>query len=55
MASLSQLQLTMPEIIGGYRGFLGRAAAEYRVVIGIDELDKTKSAEKAQRFLNEIK
>jgi hypothetical protein len=53
--SLSQLQLTMPEIIGGYRGFLSRAAVEYRLVIGIDELDKLASAEKAQRFLNEIK
>ena len=53
--SLSQNQLSLPEIIAGYRDFLELVSREYMVVIGIDELDKLQSDEKANRFLNEIK
>ncbi|MFT3924569.1 MAG: P-loop NTPase fold protein [Myxococcales bacterium] len=53
--ALAQQQLTLPEIVDGFVRLLRRAATEYRVVIGIDELDKLEQDEKAQRFLNEIK
>jgi hypothetical protein len=54
-SSLSQKQLSLPEIIADYRNFIKLVAQEYRVIIGIDELDKLPSGEKAHRFLNEIK
>lgn len=53
--SRSQNQLTLPEIIDGYSDFLKLATQRYVIIIGIDELDKIQSGEKAHRFLNEIK
>ncbi|SAL30226.1 P-loop NTPase fold protein [Caballeronia humi] len=53
--SLAQLQLTLPEIVSGLLDLLERATLEYTVIIGIDELDKLQSDEKAHNFLNEIK
>lgn len=53
--SRSQNQLTLPEIIDGYCDFLKLATQNYVIIIGIDELDKIQSSEKAHRFLNEIK
>jgi hypothetical protein len=54
--SLAQLQLTLPEIVDGLVRFLRQASLDYQIiVIGIDELDKLESDEKAERFLNEIK
>jgi hypothetical protein len=53
--SLAQQQLTLPELVDAYKRFLARVAARDTVVIGIDELDKIESDEKAQRFLNDIK
>jgi hypothetical protein len=49
-----------PEIVDGFRTFAREVAADInrkgeRVFIGVDELDKIGSAEKAERFLNEIK
>jgi hypothetical protein len=45
----------LPELVDAYKRFLARVAARDTVVIGIDELDKIESDEKAQRFLNDIK
>lgn len=53
--SLAQLQLTLPEIVSGLLDLLQVATLEYTVIIGIDELDKLQSDEKAHNFLNEIK
>lgn len=53
--SRSQNQLTLPEIVDGYCDFLKLVTQEYVIIIGIDELDKLQSGEKAHRFLNEIK
>jgi hypothetical protein len=53
--NLSQKQRSLPEIVDRYRDFLIRASQEYEIIIGIDELDKIGSDEKAQHFLNEIK
>jgi len=53
--NLSRKQRSLPEIVDRYRDFLRRASKEYEIIIGIDELDKIGSDEKAHRFLNEIK
>lgn len=53
--TLAQMQMSFPEVVGGLRQFLTRIAAERRVLIGIDELDKISSDERAHQFLNEIK
>jgi hypothetical protein len=53
--TLAQNELSLPEIIEGYRDFLKFASQSYMIIIGIDELDKLESDEKAERFLNEIK
>ena len=53
--NLSQKQRSLPEIVDRYRDFLIRASQEYEIIIGIDELDKIGSDEKAHHFLNEIK
>ena len=53
--SLAQQQLSLPEIVDAFTRYLAKVAASYTVVIGIDELDKIESDEKAQRFLNDIK
>ncbi|HKG01873.1 MAG TPA: hypothetical protein VKB03_01720 [Conexibacter sp.] len=55
--SWAQVQLSLPELVEQLRSFL-RGVAEQReapVVIGIDELDKMRSSEEAQTFLNGIK
>lgn len=53
--SLAQRQLSLPEIVAGFVGFLKSISRDYRVIIGIDELDKLENEQKAQQFLNEIK
>ncbi|MGB8217773.1 MAG: hypothetical protein WCE94_10780 [Candidatus Methanoperedens sp.] len=53
--SLSENQLSLPEIIDKYRKFIEKVSEKYLVIIGIDELDKLPSDEKAYLFLNEIK
>lgn len=57
---LAQTQISIPEIVDQFRKFVSDAAAgkgtePYRVIIGIDELDKIGSDEKAHQFLNDIK
>lgn len=53
--TLAENQLSLPEIVGNLTRFLVQLSAQYQVIIGIDELDKLESDDKAQRFLNEIK
>lgn len=56
--SLAQQQLTLPDITGGFSAFLKGITDlddDFKIIIGIDELDKLESDEAAQRFLNEIK
>lgn len=53
--TLSQKQMSLPEIIDDYKYFLNKISEKYTVIIGIDELDKLSSNEKAHNFLNEIK
>jgi hypothetical protein len=53
--SLTKTPLTLPEIIDHYNNFIRDLGSDYSIVIVIDELDKLKSDEDAQRFLNDIK
>ena len=53
--NLAQQQLSLPDITKGFCDFLNFLTRDFRVIIGIDELDKLESDEAAQRFLNEIK
>lgn len=53
--SMAQQQMSLPEVADSFTKFLTDVAQRYVVVIGIDELDKIESDEKAQRFLNDIK
>jgi hypothetical protein len=54
-ATMAQLQMTLPDVVEALREFLSRAASAGRVIVGIDELDKIGSDEKARQFLNDIK
>jgi hypothetical protein len=52
----TQYQLSLPEIVDRYHEFLKLVVSQkYKVIIGIDEVDKIGSDEKAHNFLNEIK
>lgn len=53
--TLAENQLSLPEIVHNFTRYLVQLSAHYQVIIGIDELDKLESDDKAQRFLNEIK
>jgi hypothetical protein len=53
--SFAQHPLSLPEIMDQYRNFIEEAKKEYEIIVGIDELDKIGSDEKAHQFLNEIK
>jgi Cdc6-like AAA superfamily ATPase len=56
---LSQKQKSLPDLADNFRQFIELITADkdsfQTVIIAIDELDKMKSAEAAQQFLNEIK
>jgi hypothetical protein len=60
---LAEQQLTLPELVDQYRNFAHRAAQRWRaehgeagrLVVGIDEVDKIRDADKAERFVNDIK
>ncbi len=54
-ASWARQPQTYPELVGRFREFVGSITERYRVVIGIDELDKLESGVKAEQFLNDIK
>jgi hypothetical protein len=55
--TLAENQMSLPEITHSFTRYIEKLTREhkYKVVIGIDELDKLENDEKAQRFLNEIK
>jgi hypothetical protein len=53
--SLAQYQLTLPEIHNGFIHVLNKLAIKNIVIIGIDEMDKLASDEKAIRFINDLK
>jgi energy-coupling factor transporter ATP-binding protein EcfA2 len=55
--SIAQRQETLPELVQRFREFVRSVTAKdySRVIIGIDELDKLESDEKAQQFLNDMK
>jgi len=53
--NLARHQLSLPEVMDAYRDFVGKVSKEYEIIIGIDELDKIGSDDKAQKFLNDIK
>ncbi len=46
---------TYPELVADLRAFLVAVAEEYVVVVGVDELDKLRSHEDVEAFLNDIK
>lgn len=54
-ASWARQPQTYPELVGRLREFIASLTRSYRVVIGIDELDKLESSAKAEQFLNDIK
>ena len=53
--TLAENQLSLPEIVNAFTRFVTRASEQCQVIIGIDEMDKLESDDKAQRFLNDIK
>ncbi|MFD1547389.1 hypothetical protein [Nonomuraea guangzhouensis] len=57
--SLTEQPLSYPEIVSAFRSYVrdvaDRLQPDHNVYIGIDELDKIGSGERAERFLNEIK
>jgi hypothetical protein len=53
--TLSEKQMSNPEIISAFTSFLSIIPVNYQLIIGIDELDKIESDESARQFLNEIK
>jgi len=53
--TFAERQASLPEIIDRYSAFVRRVTREYTLIIGIDELDKLKSDEEAERFLNDNK
>ncbi|MFG2533220.1 hypothetical protein [Streptomyces sp. NPDC048516] len=53
--TLAERTKTFPEIVAELRAFLESATNCYELVIAVDELDKLKSAESVEDFLNDIK
>lgn len=53
--TLAQRQMSNPEIVAAYIKFVDEISNQYKLIIGIDELDKIESDDDAQKFLNEIK
>lgn len=53
--TLAQNQLSLPEIVHFLTAFIDALSEKYRVIIGIDEMDKLATEDLAQQFLNDIK
>ena len=51
----AEREKSYPELVADVKTFLGAVAEEYEVVIGIDELDKLRTADSVEDFLNDIK
>jgi hypothetical protein len=54
-ASPGRKEKSYPELVADLKTFLGAVAEQYEVVIGIDELDKLRTADSVEDFLNDIK
>lgn len=54
-ATLSERELTYPEIVMGLKRFMTIIAQEVDLVVAIDELDKMHNIDAVQEFLNEVK
>lgn len=56
-STLARVQLSFPELVTMLREFMELVArnSKGRLIVGIDELDKLPSDEKARQFLNELK
>ncbi|WP_410586293.1 hypothetical protein [Amycolatopsis sp. lyj-23] len=50
-----EIAKTYPELVGDLRAFLAAVAQQHTVVIGVDELDKLRSHQDVENFLNDIK
>lgn len=50
-----EIAKTYPELVGDLRAFLAAVAQQHIVVIGVDELDKLRSYQDVENFLNDIK
>jgi Cdc6-like AAA superfamily ATPase len=53
--TFAENQLSLPEIVAFFTEFVEQLSENYQVIIGIDELDKLESDEKAEQFLNDLK
>jgi hypothetical protein len=53
--TVAEKQMSNPDIVSSFKEFLSNISADKQIIVGIDELDKLESNEKAQLFLNEIK
>ena len=53
--SYARTVLSLPEIASYFKDFVREVAPDGPVIIGIDELDKIESGERARAFLNDIK
>jgi hypothetical protein len=67
---LTEIQMSLPDLVTDYRKFAEKVvsalqdvafsydltrASEARLIVGIDEIDRIESAERAEKFLNDIK
>jgi hypothetical protein len=67
---LTEIQMSLPDLVTDYRQFSEKVvsalqdaafsddltrASEARLIVGIDEIDRIESAERAEKFLNDIK
>jgi hypothetical protein len=52
---LAENQMSLPQIVSHYTNFIQKLSLYMVLLIGIDEMDKLRSDESAERFLNEIK
>ncbi len=53
--TLAERTKTYPEIVSGLRVFLETVSQNHQLIIAVDELDKLRSAEDVENFLNDIK
>lgn len=53
--TFAERQASLPEIIDRYSAFVREIVPNFTLIVGIDELDKMKSDEDAERFLNDNK
>ncbi|MEU7011402.1 hypothetical protein [Streptomyces sp. NPDC046332] len=53
--TLAERTKTYPEIVSGLRAFLETVSQKHQLIIAVDELDKLRSAEDVENFLNDIK